>query len=533
MQQIRDRTREMTAGFTSGQKTMMALAFVSVVGGLWVMSHWAPQAELAPLYTNLATSDAAAVSEQLDSAGVKYELTDGGRSILVARDSVYKVRLQMSSQGLPEGGSPGYSLLDKQGITSTQFQQRVAFQRALEGELGRTITDLDAVDAASIHLVIPKDNLFVGDAIKSSASVLVKTRATLGAEQVQAIVNLVAGSVEGLLADDVTVTDQSGLVLAAPGQSPMERSAAGGGTSKTHEFESRLASDIEEMLTAAVGPDKAVVTVAADMDWDSTSNVTEVYTPSVVPAGSPQLGSSESTVTETYSTDSPTGTSGVLGGTTSPPSSLPSATSNYSKTDAKHEYVYDSSRTSTDKVGGVVKRLNVAVLLDEATVTAAQATTIESLVTAASGLDTTRGDTLAISRLTFDTTIKDAIAAQAAALPVAPSSAGGLIQMGVVGGLVLLITIVAAIQLWRGRRRIETEELDLSELTRRLAAPVPASVNALSSIAPVAASGKSNGDAAPGEARPIEDLQVLVDQQPDEVARLLRAWLADRRVAAQ
>jgi len=180
-----------------------------------------------------------------------------------------------------------------------------------------------------------------------------------------------------------------------------------------------------------------------------------------------------------------------------------------------------------------VKRLNVAVLLDEATVTAAQATTIESLVTAASGLDTTRGDTLAISRLTFDTTIKDAIAAQAAALPVAPSSAGGLIQMGVVGGLVFLITIVAAIQLWRGRRRIETEELDLSELTRRLAAPVPASVNALSSVAPVAASGTSNRDAAPGEVRPIEDLRVLVDQQPDEVARLLRAWLADRRVAAQ
>lgn len=514
----------------------MALTFVGVVGGLWVLSHWAPRAELAPLYTNLATSDAAAVSEQLDSAGINYELADGGRSILVARDSVYKVRLQMSAQGLPEGGSPGYSLLDKQGITSTQFQQRVAFQRALEGELGRTISDLDPVEAASIHLVIPKDNLFVGDSIKSSASVLVKTRETLGAEQVQAIVNLVAGSVEGLKADDVTVTDQSGLVLAAPGQSPMERTAAGGSTSKTHEFESRLASDLEEMLTAAVGPGKAVVTVAADMDWDSTTKVTEVYTPSAVPAGDPQLSSSESTVTETYSTDSPTGTSGILGGTTppTPSSSLPSATSNYSKTDVTREYVYDSSRTSTDKVGGVVKTLNVAVLLDEAAVTDAQAKTIESLVTAASGLDTTRGDTLAVSRLKFDTTIKDAIAAQAAALPAAGGgSSAGLIQMGVVGGLVFLITVVAALQLWRGRRSSEPEELDLTELTQRLVAPADATQNLLIPSERATADAKSRGDDPAQNQQPSDDLRVLVDQQPDEVARLLRTWLADRRVASR
>jgi len=523
----------MTAGFTSGQKAMMSLAFVGVFVGLWLLSHWAPRAELAPLYTNLATSDAAAVTEELDSAGVKYELTDGGRSILVARDSVYKVRLQMSSQGLPEGGSPGYSLLDKQGITSTQFQQRVAFQRALEGELGRTISDLNAVDAASIHLVIPKDNLFVGDSIKSSASVLVKTKETLSAEQVQAIVNLVAGSVEGLKADDVTVTDQSGLVLAAPGQSPMDRSAAGGGTSKTHEYESRLASDLEKMLVAAVGPDKAVVTVAAVMDWDSTSKVTEVYTPSAVPAGSPQLGSSESTVTETYSTNSPTGSSGVLGGNASPTSSVPSATSNYSKTDIKREYVYDSSRISTDKVGGVVERLNVAVLLDEATVTDSQAKTIESLVTAASGLDTTRGDTLAVSRLKFDTTIKDAIAAQAAALTVDPAGSAGMIQMGVVGGLVLLIVLVAGLQLWRGRRRIEPEQLDLSELTRRLVAPTSGSIDSLGSIAGIASDGNHNAGGDPSGAHPGDDLRILVDQQPDEVARLLRTWLADRRVAAR
>ena len=530
IEQFKSRFGEATAGFSGAQKVMMGAVFVAIVGGLWLFSSWASTTDMAPLYADLETGDAAAITDELTSMGIDYELADQGRTILVPRDQVYDIRLDLSTAGLPNGGSPGYSLLDNQGITSTRFQQQVAFQRALEGELAATIRHIESIDAASVHLVMPEDELFSADDIHATASVLVETTQTLAPEQVQAIVNLVAGSVEGLRADAVTVADQTGLVLAAPGQTPFDRAGVSGAANQTRQFEAELAAEIKNMLTAVVGPGKAMVTVSAEMDWDASSIVSETHTPSEVPEGAEPLVSSEATRSETYTTNSSDGDGGVLGeGEDAIESTSESA---YNSSDASREFVFDSTVRTSESQGGDIVKLNVAVLLDEAAISDAQIAEVETLVTSAAGLDVARGDTLAVSAMTFDTTIAETLAADVETAGAAPASGGGMITTIVLGALGFIIAVVAAIYLWLGRRgREEVEELDLVTLTNSLTAGAARPVLPQPVSRPAETAPASPVEAA--DATPEDELRALVDSQPDEVARLLRTWLADRRAVAR
>ncbi len=538
IEQFKSRAGEVTAGFTAVQKVTMGAVFAAVLGGLWFFSSWASTTDMAPLYADLETADAAAIVDELNSQGVAYELADQGRTVLVPRDQVYELRLDLSTAGLPSGGSQGYSLLDNQGITSTQFQQRIAFQRALEGELAVTIRSIEAVNGASVHLALPQDDLFAADDVFATASVLVETDATLAPEQVQAIVNLVAGSVEGLRADAVTVADQNGLVLAAPGQTPFERAGAGGATSKTRAFEQDLAGQIQSMLVAVVGPGNVMATVSAEMDWNASSTISEVRTPSAVAEGAEPLYVAESTRTESYTTTASDGDGGVLGG--DPEANTSTSESTFTSTDVERQASIDSVITTTEDSGGDIIRLNVAVLLDESSITEEQLAEIESLVTSAAGIDPARGDTLAVSRLAFDTTIEDALAVsiESAATGADAVSAGGMIRTIVLGALGFFIVVLAAVQLWRGRRvSEEVEELDLVTLTNSLTAgaarPVMTTAPAAAGALPSAGAAAGRAAAEPDTQSPEDELRALVDQQPDEVARLLRTWLADRRAVAR
>src|SRR6266545_6419966 len=193
----RRRAAGVWSGFTSGQKTTLGLAVAAVVLGGWFFTKWAAQPTWTPLYGNLSATDAGSVTQELSSKGVQYKLSDGGATVLVPQASVYQLRLDMSAKGLPTGGSQGYALLDKQGITTSEFRQRVDYQRALEGELARTIGAIDGVAGADVHLVIPADAVFADDSRKPSASVLLRPTTQgkkFGSDQVRAIVNLVAGS---------------------------------------------------------------------------------------------------------------------------------------------------------------------------------------------------------------------------------------------------------------------------------------------------------------------------------------------------
>ena len=216
---IRDQGKNFVDGFTPGQKAMTILGVIAVVLAGMAFSHWSSPTDYAPLYTSLSGADAGKVTQALDSAGVKWKLSDGGATVLVPADVVYKQRVALSAQGLP-ASSDGLALLDKEGITASEFVQRVDYQRAMQGELEKTIEAIDGVASATVNLTIPPDQVFAGaQADSPSAAVLVQPAGgtTLSSDAVQAIVHLVASSMPNMTPDSVTVADSSGNVLNAPG----------------------------------------------------------------------------------------------------------------------------------------------------------------------------------------------------------------------------------------------------------------------------------------------------------------------------
>ena len=193
---IKTRFNTATAGFNNSQRITMMVAFVAVIAGVLVFANTATKDRMAPLYTELSTSDAAAVTETLRDLNFTYEITDRGATVLVPENDIYEARLQVNRSGFtPTAESDGFSTLDGLGITSTQFQQRIAYQRGLAQEIEMSLTQMETVDSADVHLVIPEDDLFSGDDIKASASVLISSRGTITSTQVAAITSLVANAV--------------------------------------------------------------------------------------------------------------------------------------------------------------------------------------------------------------------------------------------------------------------------------------------------------------------------------------------------
>src|SRR5215213_10273749 len=250
-----ERARSTFATISLGQKVVIGL----LLGGFFFF-RWITAPTQAPLFSNLASADASAIVDELNAAGVAYELADGGQTIMVDKDAVYDLRLQMSGKGLPAGQDTGYALLDQTGITTSEFQQQVTYQRALEGELSNTLEALDGVNQAVVHVALPKDEVFVTEQGVPTASVLLDLApgTQLSGEQIQAVTNLVSSSVQDMDPEQVTVTDSTGQVLSAAGTGVT--AAAGDARSQVEqEYEDRLGENAQAILDRVLGPGRAVV----------------------------------------------------------------------------------------------------------------------------------------------------------------------------------------------------------------------------------------------------------------------------------
>src|SRR2546428_331681 len=250
------------------------VSMAAVLGLAW----WAQRPLYRPLFTNLAERDASAIVQALKAEKVPFELEDGGRAVLVPSERQYEMRLALASRGLPEGGGVGFEIFDKQTLGQTDFLQRLNYQRALQGELGRTIGQLGGVEAARVHLALPERSLFVAEDRRPSASVVVKLvqGRTLSAAQIDGIVHLVAASVEGLQPEGVTVVDEAGRILTSD-----RRGAEATGTSSVpleiqQTVERGAEERIESMLGAVVGRDKVVARVAANLDFARVERTEEI-----------------------------------------------------------------------------------------------------------------------------------------------------------------------------------------------------------------------------------------------------------------
>jgi flagellar M-ring protein FliF len=509
LDKITSAARTTLAGFTSGQKAMTVLALVALLIGGMLFTSWASKPALVPVFTNLASSDAAAITEELTTRGTPYELAAGGTTILVPQKDVYQLRIDLSAAGLPESGEAGYELLDKQGITTSEFRQRVDYQRALEGELSKTISSIDGVDATTVHLVIPEESLFSEDGRKPSASVLIKDKPgkSMTAGQVQAVVNLVASSVEGLEHDRVTVANAKGTVLSGAGE---DAQAALGDTrvTQTAAFEKELQGSVEQMLTPLVGAGKAVVRVKADLDFDRRETKTETF----------ETDKQAPVVTEKTGAEDYTGTGAVVGGVLGPENVVNEngGESTYKKEQDERTYAVGKTTEQATSAPGAVERLSVAVVLDAGADPAITVGAVQQLVSAAAGLDAERGDVVEVSRLAFDSAAEKA--QQRWAL-------GRTVAVLLVVGLMVLY----ALRVMRRDKRtginpatLELEAAQLSALQAEQAAMLTAA-DRLALEAPLV---------TPEEAKRLSvqaEVSDLVERQPDEVAQLLRGWLADRR----
>lgn len=260
---------------------IMAAAFsVAVIVALLL---WGAGTQWSVLYRDLPASEGGEIVAQLEQTGVPYRLSNEGATVEVPKEDVYRLRLALAQQGLPSQGGSGFELMDTQAFGISQFTEHVNYQRALSGELSRTIASLEPVSSARVHLALPEDSVFVRERRPATASVVVELKGgqQLKARQIQAIQHLVAGSVQGLASEDITVVDQDGNPLSRPAGDALNLD--GSALEYAQALERSYQSRINALLTPLVGRDNFRAEVSAQLDFSHAEETEEHYTPNQQP----------------------------------------------------------------------------------------------------------------------------------------------------------------------------------------------------------------------------------------------------------
>lgn len=510
--------------FTTGQKLVAVLGTGALLLAGFLVFRWASTPSYAPLYSNLSSSDASAVIDKLNAAGTPYEISNGGATIMVPKDKVYSSRIALSGAGLPSSSDSGYSILDKQSLSTSDFQEQTNFKRAMESELSKTIEALNGIQTAVVHLAIPQKQVFADTQDPATASVLIQTSpgATIGPEQVQAITNLVASSIDGLDPSKVTVADSAGHVLSS---SDGSGGIAGTQDQEVTHYQDQLSTRIQTMLDQVVGPGNSTVAVTANLDFDKTSTQTKTY--SYNPANPPL------SVTKTAEKYTGPGSGSALTGIVGPNGQMGStgltgtgSNSKYAKSSETADNSVNTTIETRQNAPGSVRNLHVGVVLDAATARTINPNVIQSLIASAVGINAARGDTVQVSTLPFDRTAQKAAKAELAAAASADSSAKRMTLIRN-SGLIVLIALIVLLAWWKGRKRAKeraeatsyvVEQLRAEQLERAAAQPVEPSPALLA----LETSEHSETEDM------LDELAALVERQPEDVAALLRGWLVER-----
>jgi flagellar M-ring protein FliF len=410
---------ERFATLSQGQKVAALVLATVTIGSILAMSFWIKTPDLQLLYANLSEQDASAIVDNLKSQKIPYELSNQGKTIRVPANQVHEIRLKMASEGLPEGSEVGLEIFDETSLGMTDFIQKLNFQRALQGELSRTIKTLDAVDHARVHLVIPKQTLFIREKPKGKASVTIKTKAGkfLNERQVQGIVHLIASSVEGITADNVVVVDVKGNLLSGS----QETNAGAARSSSNYQHKRRVEQELEKnilaMLEDALGQGMIIARVTAKLDFEKNDQTEEIYDPDSSVIRSQQTAS-ESTVGAT-----PTG--GVIGVQAQLPAGENQGGTGTSGQPSKRDknnqvtnYEINKITRVVSKPTGTISKLSVAVMINgvmaenDAGEEEYQARTQEEMdkytqiVQSAVGYNQERGDQIKVENIQFDRSIE-------------------------------------------------------------------------------------------------------------------------------
>lgn len=367
-------------------------------------------ADYSLLFANLSSADAAQVINRLKEQKIPYKLEDGGKSIFIPADKVYESRLELAGSGLPRGGGVGFEIFDNQSFGLTDFTQKVNYRRALQGELARTISSLGPVEGARVHLALPEKRLFKDQQQKGTASIILKIvpGGTLTESQVQGIVHLVAGSVEELQPDGVSVIDANGRILTQNRDSDAATPLNPQRLDYQAAIEKKLEQRAQSLLDRAVGPGNSLIKVTAEVDFSQQESMEESYDPSATAVRSEQ-------VVEEKSGNPVNG--GVPGaqGNLKDGQSISGSTSS-SRSDEVINYEVSKLVTKKVEPVGSVQNLSVAVLVGDRLLppegpgeeptylprNAKEMEDIEVMVTSALGLDSGRGDRIVVVSRPFE-----------------------------------------------------------------------------------------------------------------------------------
>lgn len=402
-------------------------ALFALIAGAWM---WGQTPDYRVLYSNLSDRDGGAIIVSLQQMNIPYKFAEGGGALLVASNQVHEARLKLASQGLPKGGNVGFELMENQKFGITQFAEQVNYQRALEGELARSVESIGAVAAARVHLAIPKPSVFVKEQQKPSASVVLSLQGgrLLDSAQVSAIIHLISSSVPGMSAKSVTVVDQNGTLLSANHDGTTNEGLDANQLKYVQQIEQSYIKRIEALLTPMLGASNMRAQVSADIDFSRTEQTSESY--------KPNQNAADSTIRSKQSSEAMNGSglnaSGIPGALTNQPpvpatapivanagtqgGGVTANSGNISNLQKESTVNYEVDRTIRHTVlpVGSIKRLSVAVVVNgnrkvtdakgkasTKPLTDAEKEQINNLVRDAVGFDQTRGDSLNVQVTAF------------------------------------------------------------------------------------------------------------------------------------
>jgi flagellar M-ring protein FliF len=460
-----DQLKKILASLSLFQRVAIVVVALAVGGGLYGFAHWRKEADFKPLYTGLAAEDSAAVVQKLKESGVEYRISEAGDSVLAPSAKLAELRLDMAAAGLPKTGRIGFEIFDKNNLGATEFVEHINYQRALEGELERSVSSLAEVEQSRVHISFPKDSVFLESREPAKASVLVKLKAGahLSPRNVTAITHLVASAIEGLDPGAVSVLDMQGNLLSQPARSPGEQESE-----EALDYRQKVEKDLTQKINATLDPllghDRYRASVSADCDLTSGEQSEETMDPA------------RSVMLTSQKTEEVTTSAGALGvpGTASNlprPTSRPGVTGS-GTTRRTENITYQSSRVvrKMKLPQGGIKRISVAVLLDQnvnwegAGPTARRVVTpptpqtlqtVHNIVATVVGFTQDRGDQITVETQPFESTLS----VPAPASPAKPPVSSGNPQPGntvdfrglkipkmlipIAGGVLLLVVLAA------------------------------------------------------------------------------------------
>ena len=400
----------------TSQRVSVAAATIVLVAGLGALAFWSSRTDYSLLYGKLSDTEASKVIAALDDAKVPYQITEGGSAILVPSDKVYALRMQLAGKGIPSGDGVGFEIFDKPNFGISDFVQRADYVRAVEGELARTISQINEVEEARVMIVMPENRLLLDSDKHPTASVFIRVAGNtqLESSSVNAIRFLVANSVEGLTPNNVTVVDNLGNVLSADDDNDSIAGLTSSQLSAQRNLEQYLSKKAQDMLEKVLGPGQAVVRVSAEINFNTVTTTEEKYDPDGQVVRT-QTKDDETTDATTSSSTSPVGISANTSTDTNSTQSAaaPVTNSDNHKTTSTVEYEIGKTTSNTTEEAGGIKRLTAAVTIaaqyegtgtDRKIVnrTPEELDQLKQVVASAIGADDTRGDSITLEELPFN-----------------------------------------------------------------------------------------------------------------------------------